>query len=518
MRMGVRLRPGCHLAVTWGIDDRFGGMTGALLHRSRAFVRLGGATVDVVTFDLRADYPALAERLRASGEITDGMTLRNIWDWLRENAPPEDPDAAHTAGRAIFTPLAEDPAFESRRRDGRELMRIRLAGDGSTELQIDHYRSDGTLAVSDRRDIREPGTIGGRVIVWCDADGKPRRRWTSARSLYRWWLDQLRDGRPTTLIVDSKTSARFLLGYRRRGLLTFHVVHASHRQSSSDPRQVRASRADVFRFPDSFDRIVFLTERQCADARLILGPDAPLVVIPNGRDVSSDSRGSRAKARDPFRGIVLASLDSRKRVDHAVRAVTAVRQPISLDVFGEGPNRPKIERAAAKAADTRAQVTVHGYRAGASRELADASFLLLTSRSEGLPLVLVEAMANGCLPIAYDVPYGPADIIRSGHNGFLVPAGDVAALTAAIEHLLSLPVDRVAALRRNAVRTAERFSDDAVTRRWAREIDRAAMQRGLPPAAPVRALVFRLRRGIARRWRKLPGVRRLTPATTGRRR
>ncbi|WP_411722079.1 glycosyltransferase [Mycetocola sp.] len=511
----VRLRRGCHLAVTWGIDDRFGGMTAALLHRSRAFVRLGGVPVDVVTFDLRPDYPALEQRLRASGELTNPMTLSNIWDWLRETAPPEDPDEAHVAGRATFTPLAENPGYTSVRRDGRELMRIRHADDGNTPLQVDHYRSDGTLAVSDRRDIHEHGRTSGRVVVWCDARGTPSRRWTSGRSLYRWWLDQLRDGRPTTLIVDSKTSARFLSGYHRRGLLTFHVVHASHRQSASDPLQVRASRADVFRSPEGFDRVVFLTERQRADARLILGAKAPLAVIPNSREVSSAARAALARIRDPSRGVVLASLDSRKRVEHAVRAVAAVRQPTRLDVFGEGPNRPKVERAVAKAAGTQARVTLHGYTAVASRELAGASFLLLTSRSEGLPLVLVEAMANGCIPIAYDILYGPADIIRSGHNGFLVPAGDVPALTAAIEHLLSLPADRVAALRRNAIRTAKRYSDTAVTRTWAREIDRAAIERGLPPAAPARALVFRLQRGIARRWPKLPGVRRLIPATTG---
>lgn len=508
--MGIRLRPGCHLAATWGIDDEFGGMTEALLHRSRAFVRLGGVGVDVVTFDLRADYPALEERLRSSGDLSDGMTLWNLWDWMRENPPPHDAEAAAAAGRATFTPLAEDPAFESVRRDGRELMRIRYAADGRTVLQVDHYRSDGSCAVSDRRDTQERGTAGGRGIVWCDAEGMPRRRWSSARSLYRWWLDRLRDGRPTTLIVDSKTSARFLLGYRRKGLVTFHVVHASHRQSAGDPFRVRASRAEVFSAPDGFDRIVFLTERQRADARLLLGPHARLSVIPNGRTVSSGAPATGV--RSPSRGIVLATLDRRKRVEHAVQAALAVRKPVRLDVFGDGPNRARIERAVAQAASATAQVALHGYRAGASRELADASFLLLTSRSEGLPLVLVEAMAHGCLPIAYDVPYGPADIISTGSNGFLVPAGDVRALSAAIEHLLELPAERVAALRKNAVRTAERYSDDAVTRMWAREIDQAAVERGLSPSAPARALAFRLRRGAARRWRKLPGRDRFRPS------
>ncbi|MET4639062.1 glycosyltransferase [Mycetocola sp. 2940] len=497
--MGVRLRPGCHLVATWGIDDRFGGMTEALLHRSRAFVRLGGVRVDVVTFDLRADYPALEARLRASGDLSDGMTLSNIWDWMRENPPPDDAEAA---ARRAFSPLAGDPAFESVRRGERELMRIRYADDGRTVLQVDHYRSDGTLAVSDRRDARERGTAGGRVIAWCDAEGMPRRRWSTVRSLYRWWLDRLRDGRPTTLIVDSKTSARFLLGYRRKDLVTFHVVHASHRHSAGDPFRVRASRAEVFSAADGFDRIVFLTERQRADARPLLGPHARLAVIPNGRTVSS--RDAATRVRSPFRGIVLATLDRRKRVEHAVQAVLGLQQPVRLDVFGDGPNRAKIERVVAQAPAAPAHVALHGHRAGASRELADASFLLLTSRSEGLPLVLVEAMAHGCLPIAYDVPYGPADIISTGSNGFLVPAGDVPALTAAIEDLLALPAERVAALRRNAVRTAGRYSDDTVTRIWAREIDRAAVERGFAPSAPARALAFRLRRGLARRWRKLP--------------
>src|SRR5690606_24576143 len=162
----VHLRPGCHLAVTWGVSDSFGGMTGALLHRSRAFVRLGGVAVDVVTFDLRPDYPALEQRLRASGELIDGMTLTNLWDWLVGTLPRSDTDDKAAARRVPFTPLDNDPTYESVVRDGREIMRIRSDGNGNP-LQVDHYRANGSLAVSDRRDIREPGTTGGRVIVWC---------------------------------------------------------------------------------------------------------------------------------------------------------------------------------------------------------------------------------------------------------------------------------------------------------------------------------------------------------------
>ena len=100
----------------------------------------------------------------------------------------------------------------------------------------------------------------------------------------------------------------------------------------------------------------------------------------------------------------------------------------------------------------------------AREELAAASFVLLTGSSEGSPLVLVEAMAAGCIPIAIDVPYGPADLIRDRVNGFLIPSAD------AITELRSLTPSRRAAMRRAAQRTARQYSDIAAVRRWSRAL------------------------------------------------
>jgi poly(glycerol-phosphate) alpha-glucosyltransferase len=196
--------------------------------------------------------------------------------------------------------------------------------------------------------------------------------------------------------------------------------------------------------------------------------------------------------------------------------VAALRaSAVTLDIFGDGPERPRVEAAIAKADGG---ITLHGYDPDASSHLSESSFLLLSSRSEGFPLVLVEAMAAGCLPIAYDIAYGPADIIRNGVNGFLVTPGDVQGLADAIDRLVHLPTRQVDAMRRQAVRTAAAFSDEAITRRWALELDRAAKRRGFLPAAPVDAMVFRLRRGIARRWRNWRATQSPQQATSDRRR
>ena len=482
----IRLPQGRHFAVTWGIPDDFGGMTSAFLHRSRAFVRLGGVAVEIVTFDTRPDYPAFSDELRRRGELLDDMSIVNIWDWLREWDLPADAPGTLNLDKHPLVPLEPDAAYRSTFREGHELTRTRYASDGSSVLQVDHYRLDGTLLLSDRRDLREPGTVSGRSLVLCDRDGRPVRSWGATWSLYRYWLDRLRGGAWSYLIVDSKTIANFMLTYRRKKAVTLHVVHSSHLAGDVRPiGPLRATRRTVFENLGDFDAVVVLTKRQRKDVIELLGPQANLVVVPNSRDLALSA--DAPLERPVGRGVVLASLTTRKRVDHAITAAAdaiASGAPITLDVFGEGETRPQLE-ALITERGVAGSVTLHGHRTDARAGLADASFLVLSASSEGSPLVLVEAMAAGCIPISYDIPYGPADLISHGRNGLLVPAGDIGALAEAIRTLQAMPDHAVDRMRRRARRTAQRYSDLSVTRRWAREMARAAKRKAGPDAVPA---------------------------------
>ncbi|GAA1769527.1 hypothetical protein GCM10009747_33340 [Agromyces humatus] len=495
---------GRQFAVTWSIPDDYGGMTAAMLQRSSAFSRLGGTPVDVLTFDARSDTADLEKRLRERGVLHHGVRLVNLYDWLRRHPLP---GGALRSERDVFTPLAEADATATRRRGDTVTSRVRSDEHGRT-LQVDHYRDDGTLVLSDRRDTRRRGVVGGRSIVLCDPEGLPVRSWARIWPLYTAWLDALSARRPSFMIVDSKTIARFMVGYRRPHVITAHVVHASHRSGAGEAHPVRASRRDVLERLDGFDLVAVLTRRQAADIDHDVGRTPNLVVIPNSRPGSGASAGGMrgdhrnlggsGGARDPDRGVVLANLTPRKRVSHAIDAVQRARGAgrsatrLRLDVYGDGESRAALERRIGR--DT--AVRLLGFDPDARRELATASFLLLTSRSEGSPLVLVEAMAAGCLPIAYDVRYGPSDLIRNGRNGYLVPAGDVDALAAAIVRLRELPVHRVEAMRREAMRSARRFDEARVTQIWARELHRAAVRRRLrrsPRLRRVRELTARTR-------------------------
>ncbi len=314
----------------------------------------------------------------------------------------------------------------------------------------------------------------------CDADGTPLRSWGRIWGLYRFWLDELRRGEgqrraPSFFIVDSKTMAPFAMGYRRKRAVMLHQVHASHLSGSDPAGPLRESRRAVFEQLDGFDAVVLLTQRQREDVVARAGDLPNLAVIPNSRDIPARRPVPRGAIGH---GVVLASLTGRKRVDHAIRAVAIASSEvpgITLDVFGDGEARPALERLIA---DTTANVQLRGYRPDARERFASASYLLQTGQSEGFPLVLVEAMAAGCIPICYDVPYGPADVVVHGRTGFLVPAGDVEALAGAIVELNRMAPRRIARMRRAAKRAARRFSDLEVTRAWARE-QRLAEQRKL---------------------------------------
>lgn len=187
------------------------------------------------------------------------------------------------------------------------------------------------------------------------------------------------------------------------------------------------------------------------------------VVAPRGGDSSSGSDADGAGATIvamgrlvPQKGFDLL-LDALARLDPAARGWT-------VDIWGEGPMRGELEAARARLglADV---VRLPGVTPTPGAAMAAARLFVLSSRYEGFPTVLGEAMGAGRPVVAFDCPSGPREMVRDGIDGLLVPDGDVAALAAAIERVLTDDALR-AALAGHAPEILERFGIERVAAQW----------------------------------------------------
>ncbi len=133
-------------------------------------------------------------------------------------------------------------------------------------------------------------------------------------------------------------------------------------------------------------------------------------------------------------------------------------------IFGEGPLRAALE-AQIDALKLTARVKLPGTIEAPAAALRQADLFALPSRYEGFGLAMVEAMACGLPVVATRLPAGPAQIIRDGVDGLLVPAEDPEALACALGDLMGDPARREN-LGRQAAEAARRFDLPRVIEAW----------------------------------------------------
>ena len=166
-------------------------------------------------------------------------------------------------------------------------------------------------------------------------------------------------------------------------------------------------------------------------------PTGRLTTITNPVSLPDTSR--RAATTCPPGRFVLAAgrLVPAKGFDMLLNAFSQVEPSnIQLVVLGDGPERDHLLSLA-----RRLKMSGRVWFPGAVSDIAHwyrrAECFVLSSRNEGWPNVLVEAMATGCPVVSFRCDYGPAEIVQHGTSGLLVAAGDVDALSHAIARVVT---------------------------------------------------------------------------------
>ncbi|MDQ1083054.1 MULTISPECIES: glycosyltransferase [Microbacterium] len=437
------------------IPDLDGGYTISTLARARQMTEAGAdtrlLTVDPGAVDAHAAHRAtfIERGAAAASEI-----FRNLFDeavapaggaagWLRE--------AAHE-GRA-------DPTLEYR-----DVARGAISLP--TVVDPDWLLSRAPIVIRDR---------AGEAVGVVDGFG----------ALYRAWLTHVatelraEDDRPIVVICESRQLGELIVGWGDDEVRIVHTVHTIHLEppyaADSDLNRLWTRWFDI---APLFDAVLWPTAHQRDDVRERFGDVANDVVAAHA--VVGPAEIVPASERDPGRVVVLGRLAPGKRLAHAVRAFARVVEEhpqARLELWGEGAQRAELETLVADLG-LRDVVALPGLTTDPGAVLDRAAVYLTTSAFEGQGLALAEALAHGTPVVAYDIRYGPRDMLAAG-GGILVPDADEDALAEALRRVLA-----DAGLR-------ERLSTEAV--------DAAA---ALTPARAMRTLAGACREALSRARRR----------------
>jgi glycosyltransferase involved in cell wall biosynthesis len=247
----------------------------------------------------------------------------------------------------------------------------------------------------------------------------------------------------------------------------FALVGQEHMNLLEHPETIQDA---VARRYGNLDALSVLTPRDRKRYREHLTRRVPVVRIPN---TVRDMGGVRA---DLSARTVLAAgrLTRQKGYDRLIHTWTSVaeRHPDwHLKICGEGPLRERLERLISdRGLD--GHVTLAGPAHDLGAEMAQASIFALSSRWEGLPLVLLEAMSVGMAVVSFDCPTGPRAVVRDHENGLLIRPRKTANLAAGLNEMIE---DEE--LRRHcsegALATAREYAIDTIGPQWEELLERA---------------------------------------------
>lgn len=158
--------------------------------------------------------------------------------------------------------------------------------------------------------------------------------------------------------------------------------------------------------------------------------------------------------------VVLAAgrLIAQKDFPTLLRALALLPEDVRLILLGEGQDRPALERLVDDLGLAH-RVDIHGFVENPYPYFRAADVFVLSSQWEGLPTVLIEALAFDTPIVATDCRSGPREILEGGRFGRLVPVGEPEPMAAAIAAALASPLSRPAG-------ACDRYRLDTATRRY----------------------------------------------------
>lgn len=256
------------------------------------------------------------------------------------------------------------------------------------------------------------------------------------------FITRINDGSKKVLEIHFSKFKR--LQYNRKGLWRL----ADLWRSKQDEKTVRR-----------FDKFVVLTEED----KGYWGNLPNITVIPNANTFAIP----QTAALENKKVIAVGRYTHQKGFERLIEAWHILSPEFPdwrLDIIGDGEERDKLQHLI-RSYHLEEQVTLASPTKSIDKVYLDASVLVMSSRYEGLPMVLLEAQAFGLPIVSFACKCGPKDIVANGETGFLVEENDIEGLARQLAKVMKDKKLRKQ-MGRKAKEASLRYAEDAVMAKW----------------------------------------------------
>lgn len=295
-------------------------------------------------------------------------------------------------------------------------------------FDIKYFTTDGKLCIEAFFRPTRMGAEHEKLLVY-DNNGKVTAECKNSAELAAICLDRLiTDEKFYMLVVEDglMSAAVTTIEESKKNVARCAVVHSIFLNDAYKPESgAQKFYKHLCENNKKFDGIVMLTGESRDDFQKIYGDKNNVFVIPH--PYPYEIIKSDFMKRDPLKAVVVARLDPYKQIDLTVEIFSLVVNALpeaKLEIYGRGMEEENI-RKQIRRLGLEKNVYLMGYTDEPLAIFNNAVLSVFTSKAEGYGLTIMESICNGCPVFAFDIKYGPSEIIDDGKTGFLFPRFEV---------------------------------------------------------------------------------------------
>ncbi|AKF76296.1 glycosyltransferase [Bacillus velezensis] len=435
------------------LNTKRGGMTKATIHRANTLVSEYKET-QFLTILFQKNHRSIIQNLYNTNELDERVKVYNLFNDLdpsknskedhRIKGNPNKEEEGFIVFKAnnAFRYFKDGLYVKYKKFDNNgRLAYIDYMNEARHRLRREEYNEDGYLVRERQMDLfsnkpkldRYFGKDGkcylttwlkpkDEEIFRCNLFYPEPLEFKNLEDLAAYWIaNRTKEIESPIIMSDNPKNFSLLLDKRLSDVRKVVVLHTNHYDLNEKGEfELSQQYNALFKNPDKFDQIVFLTEEQKNDFSNEFGERLNYRVIPHGIS-KPDTEKDNSKV-NPHLAVTLSRYHKEKGLEEAIKAFKKVVDVIpdaKYEIYGAGEHETYFQELIEKLNLTK-NIELKGFTDNKIEVYQKAACSILTSKSEGFGLTILESLAAGTPVTSYDIKYGPKDMIQNEKNGYLV--------------------------------------------------------------------------------------------------